>query len=469
MDCPICCENYNNSTNKKITCLHGDCNFTACKSCVRTYLLSTTADPNCMNCKKEWNDKFVSSNLNKTFIEKEYKKHRKELLVEREISRLPETMNAAEKAKKITVEEVKDKNIKAKITELNRQLNKLKEESTSIRRTIYKIRNGSDNENTRRKFIMACPNNTCRGYLSTQYKCDLCELFTCPHCLEIIGYSQNDPHTCDPNNVASAEMIKKDTKPCPQCGVRIHKIQGCNQMWCTQCKIAFDYATLKIDNGVVHNPHYYQHLQEVGQGVAPRNPQDILCGGLCSVHNLNSLIHNNLTENVFSSTYNNKSHTDFINKILKVHRIISHFTYYELPRIRRAVREIGDTEKYRVFYILGQKDGKPYTKENLMRDIYSNDKSRKKNNCILHLYELVSVVGIETFKKFMDDRHLPNNSKNYIRMVYIKLMELDNLRNYCNNEFAKISNTYNCRIAFITSDWNLNTKKYLLSEIKQED
>ena len=107
---------------------------------------------------------------------------------------------------------------------------------------------------------MACPNNTCRGYLSTQYKCDLCELFTCPDCLEIIGYSQNEPHTCDPNNVASAEMIKKDTKPCPQCGVRIHKIQGCNQMWCTQCKIAFDYATLKIDNGVVHNPHYYHCL-----------------------------------------------------------------------------------------------------------------------------------------------------------------------------------------------------------------
>ena len=97
MECSICCENYNQSTFKKVTCPYSDCNFSACKNCVRTYVLGTSADPNCMNCKKEWNDKFLSSNLNKTFVEKDYKKHRKKFLLEREVSRLPESMNAAEK------------------------------------------------------------------------------------------------------------------------------------------------------------------------------------------------------------------------------------------------------------------------------------------------------------------------------------------------------------------------------------
>ena len=113
-----------------------------------------------------------------------------------------------------------------------------------------------------------------------QYKCELCETYTCPHCLELIGYSKTDPHTCNPDNVASAELIKKDTKPCPQCGVRIHKISGCDQMWCTECRVAFSYKTLKIDSGAaVHNPHYYQYMQRQNHGVAPRNPQDVVCGG----------------------------------------------------------------------------------------------------------------------------------------------------------------------------------------------
>ena len=41
---------------------------------------------------------------------------------------------------------------------------------------------------------MACPNNDCRGYLSTQYKCELCILYTCHDCLEIIGHNKTDEH-----------------------------------------------------------------------------------------------------------------------------------------------------------------------------------------------------------------------------------------------------------------------------------
>ena len=61
MECLICCEKYNQSTFKKVTCPYSDRNFSACKNCVRTYVLGTSADPNCMKCKKVWNDKFLSS------------------------------------------------------------------------------------------------------------------------------------------------------------------------------------------------------------------------------------------------------------------------------------------------------------------------------------------------------------------------------------------------------------------------
>ena len=110
-DCPICCDQFNNSTKKKITCNDNTCGYSACKSCIRIYLLGTTADPHCMNCKKEFSDDFLVKSLNKNFCDKEYKNHRKELLLEREISKLPESIDAAEKHKKITVYETKNKEL----------------------------------------------------------------------------------------------------------------------------------------------------------------------------------------------------------------------------------------------------------------------------------------------------------------------------------------------------------------------
>ena len=78
---------------------------------------------------------------------------------------------------------------------------------------------------------MPCPNNDCRGFLSSQYKCEICKLYTCPHCHDIIGHSKQDEHVCQPDSLKSAELIKKETKPCPTCGIRIFKISGCDQMW----------------------------------------------------------------------------------------------------------------------------------------------------------------------------------------------------------------------------------------------
>ena len=98
MTCNICCEKFNKSLNAKITCI---CGFDACKTCVRTYLLSTTKDPHCMDCKTQWSAKFLVDNLNRSYIDGDYKKHRKILLVDREISKTPELMNLVERTKLI--------------------------------------------------------------------------------------------------------------------------------------------------------------------------------------------------------------------------------------------------------------------------------------------------------------------------------------------------------------------------------
>ena len=39
----------------------------------------------------------------------------------------------------------------------------------------------------RKKFIMPCPADDCRGFLSTSYKCEVCKKFSCPKCLVVLG------------------------------------------------------------------------------------------------------------------------------------------------------------------------------------------------------------------------------------------------------------------------------------------
>ena len=79
----------------------------------------------------------------------------------------------------------------------------------------------------RKEFIMKCGGDECRGFLSTSYKCGTCEKWTCQHCLVVIGADKEAEHTCNPDTVESAKTIKSETRPCPKCGTRIFKIDGC--------------------------------------------------------------------------------------------------------------------------------------------------------------------------------------------------------------------------------------------------
>ena len=100
-NCFVCCEPYNRSTRTKIVCNLGDCGYECCKSCVRTYLLSTKNEPHCMNCKRAYTQNFMVTQLNRSFTDNDFKKHRRQLLLEHELSRMPETMQLAENYNKI--------------------------------------------------------------------------------------------------------------------------------------------------------------------------------------------------------------------------------------------------------------------------------------------------------------------------------------------------------------------------------
>ena len=52
-----------------------------------------------MNCNVAWNRDFLCKNFPKTFLDKEYKNHRKQILLDREKARIPETQDLARRYK----------------------------------------------------------------------------------------------------------------------------------------------------------------------------------------------------------------------------------------------------------------------------------------------------------------------------------------------------------------------------------
>lgn len=262
-ECNICISNIT-TLNKRVICPY--CNMEACRKCTKKYLLSSVNQPHCMNCKKSWNDEFCIDVLTKDFMEGKYKRHHIDLLISKEKSKLPLTQAKIEKEKEY--EELQD------------EINKLQSKIYKLKQQQKELKTGQSEE--KRQFIRGCPSINCKGFLSTRWKCGLCDCNVCSKCHEI----KNDNHECKKENVETAELLKKDTKPCPKCASMIFKIEGCDQMFCTRCHTAFSWKTSKIETKIIHNPHYYEWQRKQNNGIVPRQPGDVVCGGRPNINDI---------------------------------------------------------------------------------------------------------------------------------------------------------------------------------------
>ena len=290
--CIICFDTFNKSTRAPSTCPY--CQIQICRTCLQTYLLTDISDvPKCVNtdCKHGWEREWLDTQFTRSFRLTTYKEHREKILADRETARMPATMPDAARYKAALVTCA---TIGKPLEEVQKKIAALRTEEAALERTLYEARylvksGGRErptytrageevkkDKETPLAFIKPCPAADCKGFLSTAWKCGLCNLWSCPDCQELKGPNKECEHTCDADKVASARMIMAESKPCPKCGVRISKIDGCDQMWCTACNTAFNWRSGRIAEGPVHNPHYFAWLTSQGRNPAAAPPANVM-------------------------------------------------------------------------------------------------------------------------------------------------------------------------------------------------
>lgn len=295
MSCEICCATFNKTKHKEVGCPY--CALRACRSCTQRYLLETNEDPHCMGCKAAWTRETMDTACTRTFVDVDYRKRRRDVLFERERAYFSEAQVEVEVIREInrgqvisdrarndfhtvfrahgleygrvTIGEMRDGYPEVYLA--HETWMRAQRELERLRASRY----SQKNLERARNFARRCPRESCEGFLDQEWACGLCETQFCRHCNEEIG--ESGEHECDPDVVKTVSLIESDSKPCVNCGVMIHRTEGCLQMWCPHCQTAFDWRTGEIVTGRIHNPHYLEHRRR--HGTVGREHGDIPCGG----------------------------------------------------------------------------------------------------------------------------------------------------------------------------------------------
>lgn len=571
-ECPICCYEYTHSLRSRVTC---KCGFTICKPCARTHVLSSVSIATCINpeCKIKWSDKFMNDNLNKSFMNKEYKNEKKKMLFEHQQSKFPETMpevanylaidklkdkrrsiyNNTNKSMKKKFEEKiiplieeifemekeyyyvkcsrrsykqrhngdkpncgkyicdgkadtnykfnlfdhypnrwRDKHIctncggygktifkkdkayhwredsegfinecrteeyakweriyRRKMRKIDTEINKIEREKKSLNAEgrefsmkISKIKGNQNNSIEKKeikKFIHACPKNDCRGFLSTQWKCGVCDSKVCKECFKIKNATSDKEHVCDPDDIETVKLIKSSTKPCPKCATAISKINGCDQMWCINCKVAFSWKKGTIVKGVIHNPHFYEWQKSLGK-TQIRAPGDIVCGGIPGLLHFRRRLQ--LVKEIYP--YDNdvmrmpfvihprKNLDTLFDYLLNIHRTALELEMYLNDYRTRCNNDNIDHKDLRVKYLANK-----ITKKSFTRTLISREKKYKKELDLLHLYEIMVTVITESLNDICNITTFEN--------VKTHMKQMEQIRVYFWDETQRIVKTYNMK------------------------
>jgi hypothetical protein len=321
-----------------------------------------------MNCKNELDREFIDSSCTVRFRNVEYKTHLENILFEKEKVRMPETQPEVERIIKMRtlrekyyslltalryyrIDRQNALDMEEETEQWDNQINTTEVYLAQLTYDMNVLRYNNVEIDTGRNFIKMCPNGECRGFIDNDFVCGICKKQFCKKCNEEL----HENHVCIPETVETIKLINKDTKPCPKCATMIYKIDGCAQMWCTNCNTAFDWRTGNLVKGRIHNPHFFEFKKR------SREHGDIPCGGRPSISELSD----------------KKASNEILDLLITLHRIDNELIH------RYGDIYDDDNHHLRISYMLNSISEYEFKKE-----LQKRDKQKCKNTDVRNIYEL---------------------------------------------------------------------------------
>jgi hypothetical protein len=393
------------------------------------------------DCTKEWSHQYIRSVLPLTFINKELKEHREQILFDRERALMPATQLIIERRLRIQSLQKEEEHLRIQIEQIKRR-------QYEVSNAIHMLRYGNaktPTETAAEKFVRACPNENCRGFLNKHWQCGICQLWTCNKCHVIKGNAKDADHTCDPNNIATANLLNQDTKPCPKCGFGIFKIDGCNQMYCTQCNTAFDWRTGHIETNNIHNHHYFEWMRRQSNN-PERNPNDIICGRELD-HRLIRVIYSEINSKITNYGIIKEeyiaNHKPKADKFTELARNIIHLRTVEMQNYE--YNYIRNNEELRIMYMLNK-----ISEDEFKHRLQIQNKKNNKQIELRNILRLVVDSMTDIIYRFYTEIRTPEWN-----FDFSILEESEKLQQYANECLADICHTYSCIKIQLDPQFNL--------------
>ena len=338
-ECFVCCNSV--PAGRDATC--PQCGFEVCRECARKYVNESDDDAHCMSCKVRYTQGTLTELLGKTYVAKEFREQRGRVLFEREVvARAP--YSEADVCRVVHMEE-----LNVVLSDLQNERDRLRgllaevtRQEADVASTLVRVRRGQVDVDgaPAASFTQKCVRVGCGGFLSTAWKCHACSRLTCRQCLE----PKDDDHECDPDALVTVEALRADSRQCPGCSTFIKKTEGCDQMWCVLCRTPFSYRTGRVVNSTIHNPHYYEFMNQNAHRPIGRDPNDIPCGGVPTLWEL---------RDAMARQSGSRQGNDEWRIVCSWHRIMVHLERETIPQYR-VPAEDDEVRDLRVAFLRGK-------------------------------------------------------------------------------------------------------------------
>lgn len=212
-------------------------------------------------------------------------------------------------------------------------------------------------------------------------------------------------------------------------------VRNCDQMFCTSCHTPFSWKTGEVVKGVIHNPHYYELMQNLGR--SRRNAGDHPCGGLVPFPPIIEYLQNCERKPVRPKGKGTLSFLmdDFIARLYRR----TGEAQDEVDWVRRAENAAGDKmAAIRLDYLMKRIP----TEDAFKKSIFIAERNRQKKDEALQIYDTFIASMTERFNNMLAEFEKlgvpsPDISKQIEKIADAFIKDAIKIVNFCNKAFME--------------------------------